>query len=55
VVNPQSFHWTMELVLPWSRLALLALAVWLAGTATAAFAARRAAGRPAVLAVREDW
>ena len=55
VVNPQSFHWTMELVLPWGRLALLALAVWVAGTATAAFAARRAAGRPAVLAVREDW
>lgn len=55
VVNPQSFHWTMELVLPWGRLALLALAVLLAGTATAAFAARRAAGRPAVLSVREDW
>ena len=55
VVNPQSFHWTMDLVLPWGRLALLALAVWFAGTATAAFAARRAAGRPAVLAVREDW
>ncbi len=55
VVNPQSFHWTMELVLPWSRLALLALAVLLAGTATAAFSARRAAGRSAVLSVKEDW
>lgn len=55
VVNPQSFHWTMELVLPWGRLALLAGAVLLAGTATAAFSARRAAGRAAVLSVKEDW
>ncbi len=55
VVNPQSFHWTMDLVLPWGRLALLAAAVLVAGTATAAFAARRAAGHSAVLAVREDW
>ncbi len=55
VVNPQSFHWTMDLVLPWGRLALLALAVWVAGTATAAFAARRAAGSSAIAAVREDW
>jgi len=55
VVNPQSFHWTMDLVLPWGRLALLAAAVLVAGTATAAFAALRAAGHSAVLAVREDW
>jgi putative ABC transport system permease protein len=55
VVNPQSFHWTMDLVLPWGRLALLAGAVLLAGTATAAFSARRAAGRAAVLSVKEDW
>ncbi|RVU45306.1 ABC transporter permease [Rubrivivax rivuli] len=55
VVNPQSFHWTMELVLPWGRLALLALAVLAAGTATAAFSARRASGRAAVLSVKEDW
>ncbi len=55
VVNPQSFHWTMQLVLPWGRLALLALAVVAAGTATAAFSARRAAGRSAVLSVKEDW
>jgi putative ABC transport system permease protein len=55
VVNPQSFHWTMDLVLPWGRLALLAAAVLVAGTATAAFSARRAAGRAAVLSVKEDW
>lgn len=55
VVNPQSFHWTMDLVLPGGRLALLAAAVFAAGVATAAWSARRAAGRPAVLAVKEDW
>lgn len=55
VVNPQSFHWTMDLVLPWPRLAALAAAVVVAGTATAALAARHAAGRAAVRAVKEDW
>ncbi len=55
VVNPQSFHWTMDLAVPWPRLALLCLAVVVAGTATAALAARAAAGRDAVLAVKEDW
>ena len=55
VVNPQSFHWTMDLVLPWGRLAALCAAVWVAGTATAAFSARSAAARPAVLSVKEDW
>ena len=55
VVNPQSFHWTMDLRLPWSRLAALCAAVMLAGTLTAWLAARRAAGRQLALAVKEDW
>ncbi|HEY6135007.1 MAG TPA: ABC transporter permease, partial [Rubrivivax sp.] len=55
VVNPQSFHWTMALVLPWGRLALLGAAVMVAGVATAAFSARAAASRAAVLSVKEDW
>jgi putative ABC transport system permease protein len=55
VVNPQSFHWTMDLVLPISRLAMLCSAVWVAGTLTSAWAARRAATRQAVLSVKEDW
>jgi putative ABC transport system permease protein len=55
VVNPQSFHWTMDLVLPWGRLLALCAAVWVAGVTTAAFSARRAAGRAAVLSVKEDW
>ncbi|RZU03149.1 FtsX-like permease family protein [Rivibacter subsaxonicus] len=55
VVNPQSFHWTMELQLPALRLALLAAAVALAGTLSATLAARHAARQDAVLAVKEDW
>jgi len=55
VVNPQSFHWTMELLLPWGRLAALLGAVLAAGSATAAISARAAASQDAVLAVKEDW
>ncbi len=55
VVNPQSFHWTMDLSLPALRLAGLCAAVMFAGTLTAWLAARRAAGRDMALAVKEDW
>ena len=55
VVNPQSFHWTMDLSLPTGRLLALGAAVVLAGTVTAWLSARAAAGRDAVLAVKEDW
>ena len=55
VVNPQSFHWSMDLRVPWPRLALLCVAVLAAGSVTAAISARAAAGRDAVLAVKEDW
>jgi putative ABC transport system permease protein len=55
VVNPQSFHWTMDLAVPWLRLAALCLAVVAAGTLTAWLAGRAAAGQDAVLAVKEDW
>ena len=55
VVNPQSFHWTMSLSLPWGRLGLLCAVVVLAGGLTTAWAARRAASVQAVRAVKEDW
>ncbi|TAG27615.1 MAG: ABC transporter permease, partial [Burkholderiales bacterium] len=55
VVNPQSFRWTMDMSIPWLRLAYLAAAVMLAGTITAWLAGRAAASRDAVLAVKEDW
>jgi putative ABC transport system permease protein len=55
VVNPQSFHWTMDLQVPWLRLLALCAAVMVAGTLTAWLAGRAAAGKDAVLAVKEDW
>ena len=55
VVNPQSFHWRMDLRVPGARLLALCAAVVLAGTVTAWLAGRGAAGRGAVLAVKEDW
>lgn len=55
VVNPQSFHWTMDLLLPGWRLAALCASVVLAGTLTAWLAGRAAAGHDAVMAVKEDW
>ncbi len=55
VVNPQSFHWTMDLITPWLRLLALCTAVVMAGTLTAWLAGSAAAGKDAVLAVKEDW
>lgn len=55
VVNPQSFHWTMDLRVPWLRLLTLAGAVVVAGTATAWVSGRSAARQDAVMAVKEDW
>jgi len=54
VVNPQSFHWTMDMSLPWPRLLALCVAVLLAGTATAWVAGRRAVSAEAVRAVKEE-
>lgn len=55
VVNPQSFHWTMDMMLPWPRLVALCASVVAAGTFTALFAGRAAVSRDAVMAVKEDW
>jgi putative ABC transport system permease protein len=55
VVNPQSFHWTMPLDVPWGRLTVLCVAVLVAGVATAALSARGAASRSAMRSVKEDW
>ena len=55
VVNPQSFHWTMEMNIPATRLWALCAAVVVSGTVTAWLAGRAAAGRDAVMAVKEDW
>jgi len=55
VVNRQSFHWSMEMHLPWASLAEFALLMLTAATLTALWSGRRAMGSDAVLAVKEDW
>ncbi len=55
VVNPQSFHWTMDLRVPWLRVAVLCTAVGATGALTAAWSARRAVSGDALRAVKEDW
>jgi putative ABC transport system permease protein len=55
IVNPQSFHWTMDLLLPWRQIGALIIALLAAAGATAVIAGRRAVAHDAVLAVREDW
>ena len=55
VVNRQSFHWSMEVVVPWGTLTLFGLAMTLLATAAAVLSARAAMQVDAVRAVREDW
>ena len=55
VVNPQSFHWTMDMLLPWPRLLVLCGGMVLAGIVAAWVAGRAAVGQDAVKAVKEDW
>lgn len=55
VVNRQSFHWGMELSVPWAVLAGSAVVVLALSTLTALASGRQAMSRRAVLAVKEDW
>ena len=55
VVNPQSFHWTMQTRLPLGLFGALAAALVAASAGTAVLAGRRALSADAVRAVREDW
>jgi putative ABC transport system permease protein len=55
VVNRQSFHWSMELFVPWGILTGAALLVLLLSTLTAVAMGRQAMGARAILAVKEDW
>ncbi len=55
VVNRQSFHWSMELYLPWRLLAEFVVAMLLLATLTAVASGRRAMSGEAVRAVKEDW
>ena len=55
VVNRQSFHWGMELNVPWLPLAGSAVVVLALSIVTALASGRQAMSRRAVLAVKEDW
>ena len=55
VVNPQSFHWSMHLHMPWAMLGSVAGLLLVSSAATAAIAGARAVAGDAVRAVREDW
>ncbi len=55
VVNPQSFHWSMDTRWPLTLFAALWLGLVLASALTAVIAGRSALSSDAVRAVREDW
>lgn len=55
VVNPQSFHWTMQLHLPWGLLAAVAGLLLAASALTALLAGRQSLAGGPIRAVREDW
>ncbi|MDN5752004.1 MAG: ABC transporter permease [Nitrosospira sp.] len=55
IVNPQSFHWTMQLSLPWKSLMAVALVLLILAALTALVSGRNAVSGNAIRAVREDW
>ena len=55
VVNRQSFHWSMDLHIPWGSLLLFAGMLVLLASLAAVLAGRQAMKQAAVFAVREDW
>src|SRR5436190_320767 len=55
VVNRQSFHWGMELHLPWQLLAEFVAVMLVLATFTAIASGRQAMSGEAVRAVKEDW
>ena len=55
VVNRQSFHWTMDIHMPWLPIGGLALLIVVCAGLTARLSARAAMRDDVVRAVREDW
>ena len=55
VVNPQSFHWTMQTQIPWRLLLSVVGCLAAAAAGAALLAGRLAFSADAVRAVREDW
>ena len=55
IVNPQSFHWTMQLHVPWLGLGTVAALLLASSAVTALVSGRVAVSGSALRAVREDW
>jgi putative ABC transport system permease protein len=55
IVNPQSFHWSMQLALPWKALIAVATALLISAGLTAVASGRNSVSGNAIRAVREDW
>ncbi|MFO1290902.1 MAG: ABC transporter permease, partial [Nitrosomonas sp.] len=55
IVNPQSFHWTMQLYMPWSWLVLMIIALLFSAALTAYIVGKSAVARQVVQSVKEDW
>ncbi len=55
VVNPQSFHWTITLHMPWGLLIGVAFALIAGASLVALISGRHVMSTEAVRSVREDW
>jgi len=55
IVNPQSFHWTMQLHMPWALLSAVATLLLISAGLTALLSGKAAISQSAIRAVREDW
>jgi putative ABC transport system permease protein len=55
VVNRQSFHWSIDLSVPWLQLAALSTGLIVASALTALWSGRAALSGDPIRAVREDW
>jgi putative ABC transport system permease protein len=55
VVNRQSFHWSMDLAIPWGPLAAFCAVMLVAASLTATASARAAMTDDAARAVKDDW
>ena len=54
-MNRQSFHWSMDIHIPWLSLAVFGACLIGLAALSAVAAGRQAMQQDAVLAVREDW
>ncbi len=54
-VNPQSFHWTMNVTIPWLAIGSGIAVLSVCAAFCARFSAAQSGGQQALLSVRQDW